>query len=49
MCVIADRRCMCGVVGPFRLDCQPVKESKMISEVEAVRKAAAQKVIPLYT
>ena len=49
MCVIADRRCMCGVVGPFWLGCRPVEESKMISEVEAVRKAAAQKVIPLYT
>ena len=34
MCVIADRRCTCGVVGPIGSDCQLVTESKMFNEVE---------------
>ena len=49
MCVIADRRCTYGVVGPLRSVCQLVKESKMINEVETLWEVVAQKVKPLYT
>ena len=45
MCVIADRRCTCGVVGPLGSDCHSVKELEMISEVEVSEKVTAERVI----
>ena len=45
MCVIADRRCMWGVVGPFGLRCRAVTELEMISEVEVSEKVTAERVI----
>ena len=39
MCVIADRRFTCGVVGPHDQVCQSGEESKMIDEVEVSGKA----------